>query len=131
MIDGETERMMLNWARWRAGSSMGVAMTGAYENAVRDAWDVPMPLLNGEAIEVNQAVDRLEEHLRQAIVEYWFVSAGNASEKARMCGCSKMALYRRLDQAHRFVHAYRRELKARSERARKALSHSHGQISER
>lgn len=126
-IDDETARLMNNWAQWRAGASVGLAMSGAYDAAIRDTFDTPMPLLNGEALEVNQAVERLEAPLATAVTEYWCYS-GNAVEKARRCGCALATLYRRLDQAHAGVHAYRRELLARVERMRKALSRSHSQI---
>lgn len=120
-IDAETTRLMTNWAQWRAGASVALAMSGAYDAAVRDTYDTPMPLLNGEALEVNQAVEGLEASLAKAVTEFWCYS-GNAAEKARRCGCALGTLYRRLDQAHAGVHAYRRELVARAQRIRKALS---------
>lgn len=123
-IDSETYRLMLNWAQWRSGASISVAISGAYDAALKDTYDTPMPLLNGEALEVNQAVERLEAHQSEAVIEFWCFS-GNADEHARRLGVTKVTLYRRLDHAHRFIHAFRREQQARAERARAALSHSH------
>lgn len=126
-IDDETTRLMLNWAQWRTGASVSMAMSGCYTGmAAGDSYDTPMPLLNGEAIEVNQAVERLEPHQGKAVTEFWCYS-GNPYEKAARLGCSPAAMYRRLEQAHAFVHAYRRELRAKAERARKALSQSHSE----
>ena len=129
-IEAETERLMLNWAQWRHGGSIRMAMSGAYDGMPRDPWDQPIPLMNGEAVDVQGAVDRLEQHQRVATEEFW-LRTGNARDKARRCGCAnERTLYRRLEQAHAFIRAYLNELRARAERTRKVLLHRKGKISE-
>ena len=124
-IDSETSRLMQNWALWQSGASISCAVSGAYDAALKDAYDTPMPLINGEAIEVNQAVEAMAPHLAKAVREYWCKPA-SAHVVAMSCSCSIAALYRRLDQAHARVHDHRRVLKDRAARVRSALSHSHG-----
>lgn len=120
-VDTETYRLMENWARWRAGCSIGMAVSSAYSQQIKDAYDTPLPLMNGDAIEVNQAVDRLELHLQRAVVEFWCWS-GQTQDKALRAGCGSVAtLYRRLDQAHAFVHAFRREQRRSSERLKQSV----------
>lgn len=119
-VDAETYRLMENWARWRAGSPIGMAVSSAYSQQIKDAYDTPLPLMNGDAIEVNQAIERIEEHLQRAVLEYWCWS-GVTQDKALRAGCGSVAtLYRRLDQAHASIHAYRRELRRTSERLNRA-----------
>lgn len=121
-LDAETTRVMENWAGWRRGDSIGAAVSSAYRD-VRDAYDMPLPLINGEAVDVQKAIDRLEPHQAKAVEEFW-VRRGQLHQIVRACGCSKAALYRRLDQAHRFIHAFLAELKTRAERLRKERAHS-------
>ncbi len=128
-LDPEMTRLMLNWTQWRCGGSIRMAMSGAYDGMPRDPWDEPIPLMNGEAVDVEAAVERLEEHIRKATEEFW-LRTGNARDKAKRCGCSEAALYRRLDQAHAFVRAYLNELRARGQRAKQALLHRKGKIFE-
>lgn len=120
-VDAETYRLMENWARWRAGCSMAIAVSSAYSQQAKDAYDTPLPLMNGDAVEVNQAVDRLEAHLQRAVTEFWCWSGVN-QDKALRAGCGSVAtLYRRLDQAHAFIHAYRHELRRASARMRAGI----------
>lgn len=120
-IDTETYRLMENWARWRAGCGIALAVSGAYSQQAKDAYDTPLPLMNGDAVEVNQAVDRLELHLQKAVIEYWCWS-GSFQEKVLRSGCgSERTMYRRLDQAHAFVHAFRREQRRASERLKQGV----------
>jgi hypothetical protein len=126
-IDADTERMMVNWALWRSGSLTGVAVSGAYELEARGRYEeTPMPLINGEACEVDQAVARLDAPLKLAVEEYW-LRTGPVVDKARRCGCEAKTLYRRLDRAHESIKAFREERQRASERARAELSHSHDQ----
>lgn len=124
-IDAETNRLMQNWALWRSGSLTGVPSSGAYELEGRGSRaELPMPLINGDAVEIDQAVGQLDAPLKLAVEEYW-LRAGSIEEKARRCGCEARTLYRRLDRAHAGIHANRRAKREASERQRKARSHSH------
>lgn len=126
-IDAETERMMLNWAMWRSGSLTGVAVTGAYELEARGRREeTPIPLINGEACEVDEEVQLLDAALKMALEEYW-LRTGPLVDKARRCGCGLATLYRRLERAHFRINSELRRKRQQNERQRQALSHSHSQ----
>lgn len=124
-IDAETERVMRNWAMWRAGSLTGVPVSGAYDlEAPGHRGDTAIPLINGEAVEVEQAVQAIDEQLRTVLEEYWLKS-GPIEMKARRCACCVATLYRRLDRAHAAIKAHRAELRKSAERKRQAYARSH------
>lgn len=124
-IDTETQRLMTNWARWRLGMSIRIAMTAAYSLEGRGPRaDVAMPLFDGEAVEVNQAVDLMAEELRQAVVEYWLKSEP-VERKAARCLCTVRRFYKRLDRAHAVVREHRRQLHDKGARIRRALAENH------
>ena len=126
-IDTETERMMNNWALWRSGSMTGCAVSGAYELEARGRHgDTPMPLINGEAVEIDQAVQLLDYTQRSAVEEFW-LRTGPVVDKARRCGCAVAALYRRLERAHQAIRAHRQQLLERAQRIRDAYAHSHSE----
>ena len=103
-IAAETERMMRNWARWKTGAPIGVSSSSAYELEGRGRREeVSIPLLNGEAIDVDKAVHDLPGWLHEAVWQYW-IRGGSVEEKARRCHCAVKTLYRRLDEAHGRIH---------------------------
>lgn len=103
--EAETRRLMLNWAQWKSGASISVAVSQAWRLEARGRRaDAAIPLLNGEAAEVDAAVDALPSELHQAVVEYW-CKRGNVEKKARACHCSVATFYRRLAEAHSRIRA--------------------------
>lgn len=63
---------MQNWARWKSGAPIGVAISGAYDLEAPGRRDVgSMPLLNGEAADVDQAVSALPPELYDVITVHW------------------------------------------------------------
>lgn len=108
-IDVETQRRMENWARWRAdkGSSAGfIGMTNAYELEGRGRRaEMSIPLLNGEAMAVDQAVARLPHELKP-VVEWYWLEKGTSRQKAAKCRCSPATFYSRLRQAHLRIAAH-------------------------
>jgi len=120
-IDADTTRMMTNWARWRDGGGMSsCAITAAYDLEARGRREeVSMPLINGEALDVDGAVKALDAELQEAVVQWW-VKQGNAEKKAAACGCVVKTLYNRLDQAHRRIHSHLSHLREQGRRAREA-----------
>lgn len=118
-IDADTTRMMTNWARWRDGSGMGgCAITAAYDLEARGRREeVSVPLINGEAVDVDGAVGLLRPELKQAVVQWW-CKGGTIERKAKVCGCWPKTLYNRIEEAHRQIHAHLRDLRERGRQAR-------------
>jgi hypothetical protein len=118
-IDAEITRLMTNWARWKlGGAAIGVAMSGAYDLEApgrREA--VSMPLLNGEAADVERAVMDLPGELFHVVEQFW-LKRGSIQHKAKRCGCAIATLYRRLDDAHERIQLYLKALRQRSQHAR-------------
>lgn len=120
--DADTHRMMTNWARWKTGAPIGLAVSGAYELEARGRREeASIPLLNGEASDVDQAIDLLPEPLRLVVAEYW-LRKGTIREKLRRCRCGSETFYRRLHHSHDRIRAHLRSLRDRGLRARKALA---------
>lgn len=119
-IDEETHRLMSNWAAWQSGASISLALSGAYALEARGRRaEMCMPLLNGEALDVDRAVEQLDLSLHQVIREQW-LRGGTAVQKARACRCHVDTFYKRLDVAHAHIRSYlaERERAAQLQRAR-------------
>lgn len=122
-IDAETYRLMENWARWRivGGGLDGMPLSGAYAlEAPGRREEVSIPLLNGEAIDVDHVVRELLPELKTVVHEYWCRVGGDAV-KARKCGCSLSTFRRRLDEAHSRIRVCLDEKHARNRRTAEAL----------
>lgn len=105
-IAAETSRMMRNWARWKTGAPIGLAVSSAYQLEGRGRREeAPIPLLNGEALDVDKAVHDLPGELYHVVEQYW-LKRGTMRDRARRCHCSEATFYRRLDDAHSRVHIY-------------------------
>lgn len=113
-IDADTQRMMLNWARWRSGVLIGLPISGAYDlEAPGLREEVSMPLLNGEAMDVDEAVKQLHHELHAVLCEYWLRN-GSATQKARKCRCAVGTFYRRLEHAHSRIRIHMDSVRERS-----------------
>lgn len=109
---------MTNWALWKSGASIRMAVTAAWgleAKGRREAASVP--LLNGEAADVDSAVDALPPELHDVIVEHW-LKKGTAEKHARSCRCEIRTYYRRLEHAHERIRALMRAKRDQAERAR-------------
>jgi DNA-directed RNA polymerase specialized sigma24 family protein len=113
--------MMLNWARWtHDGASIDVAMSGAYTLEARGTRaDASMPLLNGEALDVDKAVRALKAELLAVVKEHW-LRKGSARQKAKKCRCAIATFYRRLDEAHARIRVHLDDMRERGRRAGEA-----------
>jgi DNA-directed RNA polymerase specialized sigma24 family protein len=121
-IDWESRRIMLNWAQWKSGSPIGLASSNAYELEARGRHEeTPIPLLNGEALDVDKAISELPPELSVAVAEYW-LRKGTIREKLRRLRCAAETFYRRLDQAHRRVREHLQRLRDIGVRKRAALA---------
>lgn len=115
-IDADTERLMLNWARWRSGTLIGTPISGAYDlEAPGRREEASIPLLNGEAVDVEEAVRQLPHELHAVVCEYWLYS-GSAGKKAKKCRCALRTFWLRLERAHSRIRIH---LDSVRERARK------------
>lgn len=111
--DAETHRMMTNWARWKTGAPIGLAVSSAYELEARGRREeMSIPLLNGEALDVDQGVDLLPKQVSLVVAEYW-LRQGTIRQKLHRCRCSSKTFYLRLRQAHQRIHAHLRALRSR------------------
>lgn len=119
-IDAETDRLMNNWARWRDGGGVSCSVTAAYDLEARGRREeVSMPLINGEAVDVDAAVEDLQPQLKQVVIEFW-TKPGTVRNKANRCGSAVDAFYRKLEDAHYRIRAFMSDRRAQSELRRKA-----------
>lgn len=123
-VDAETERLMQNWARWRAGARMSVAISRAYNLEAAGRYDeTPMPPIDGEAILVDAVVEALPDGIKLVLVEYW-VRGGRFEQKVARCRCTVSTFYRRLEDGNARVRRgleERRQHYAALQAARRAL----------
>lgn len=133
-IEDETQRRMINWVRWKTGAPIGLAVSSAYAlEAPGRREETSIPLLNGEAMDVDVAVEVLPLELKLAIDEYW-LRKGTIRQKLHRCRCGAKVFYLRLDQAHGRIRQHLQVLKNRGRRlaalhARAAPIDSNGGIS--
>ena len=129
--EAETARLMNNWAHWKAGVSISVAVSSAFNLEARGRREaVSVPLLNGEAADVDAAVDALPRELHQVVVMHWLgettdhrgkprkMRAATIEQRAQACSCAVATYYRRLEHAHARIRALMRGKRAQAERAR-------------
>lgn len=137
----EIQRLMTNWARWKAGAGLSSPVSQAWTLEAKGMRaGTAMPLTNGEAVDVDAAVDALWAPLREAVNVHWREDmavatredqAGGAGrgrrarqrslgveQRAKACGCEVRTYYRRLDQAHERILAFLAARRAEAERAR-------------
>lgn len=129
----ETERLMRNWARWRSGVPIGLAVSGAYDlEAPGRREETPIPLLNGEAVDVEEGVQALPTELKLVVYvhwldrdlqEKWIGGKATTDRRARRCRCAVATYYRRLGHAHARIHLHLDHLRDRRRRIALVLGH--------
>lgn len=97
MLNEDVERMLNNWALWRVGggpNGVGYATTDySLEGRGRRA-ELAMPVINGEAIDVDNLVERLPFEQRQALhARYLGELLRDAEAVARKAGIRIPASY--------------------------------------
>jgi DNA-directed RNA polymerase specialized sigma24 family protein len=118
---------MTNWARWKSGVSIGVAVSSAFDLEARGRREAAsIPLLNGEASDVDSAVDALPRELHDVVIEHW-LKKGTVEKHARSCRCGVTTYYQRLSHAHERIRALMRGKRDQAERAR-ALYRARGSL---
>lgn len=116
------EWRLLNWARWKAGRSIGYAASNP-DNAgmPRDPWaETPIPTSDCEASETDDAIDAVLSEEQQRTVYVVYLGPGTGEDALRHLGCSKSALHDRIGAAHRkLAHHFAEAVeRARNERER-------------
>ena len=99
----EYERRMQNWRLWRLSErrSIGGSPYPVYNLTPRPPrGENIMPILAGEALETDSAVQALPTSLRRA-VEIWFLTSGSVNEKRKMARCRRERLFEMLEEARR------------------------------
>jgi len=123
MINDDIERRLRNWADWhysgRSATGGGAAISSIYKAGPRGrrAGSI-MPVINGEALDTDAAVNRMPVDLRNVLrAHYLRVSPSgrwlgtlSAGRVAEAIGCARSTLASRLDLAHQ---ALRMELDRR------------------
>lgn len=132
--EAETVALMTNWALWKVSggdTAAGVGGSGIISSAYnleargrRAA--VAIPLINGDAVIVDQAVRALPAELRQVINVHWLQQIedkrgrlrpwphANTEQRARACGCQVRTYWRRLGHAHERIRALMRAKKVQA-----------------
>jgi len=120
-IDADTERLMNNWARWRDGGGLSTPITAAYGLEARGRREeVSIPLINGEAVDVDAAVEDLPEPLKHVVVEFW-CKPGTVRNKANRCGSAVDTFYRKLEDAHYRIRTFMGNRKRQADLTREAF----------
>jgi len=123
-VDSETERLMQNWARWKSGVRMSVAISSAYNLEAAGRYnETPLPPIDGDAILVDAVVEALPDGIKLVLTEYW-VRGGRFEQKVARCRCTVSTFYRRLEDGNRQVRRgieERRQHYARLQATRQAL----------
>lgn len=71
-LDEHFVRLMRNWARVAIGTSEAFSTTGAYDGIGSDCWgESGIPVLTGEAADVDAALQAIDQRYRGAVVLFW------------------------------------------------------------
>lgn len=102
--DGEIERRLLSWARWRAGMNQGglgyaridpstiAGDRGGYRESV-------IPAMDAEAAETDECIQQLDSVLRRTC-EVAYLMGGSRARQAKVLVCGESTLQKRLDTLH-------------------------------
>ena len=126
MSDDDLERRLANWAAWchsgRSATGSSGIISSIYKGGPRGrrVGNV-MPVIDGEAIETEAAVDQLPRELREALRAYYlrvspagkWLGTLSDGRVAEAIGCARSTLADRLDRAR---HRLRLELNQRRQR---------------
>lgn len=127
----EVSRMLSNWVRWKLGGasiSLAMSLQGLPSRGTRS--ETPVPLINGEAVDVDSAVEALPGPLRLVVHVHWLhelpdrqgrprrAPRAPTDQRARACRCSVRTYFRRLRHAHDRIVALMRAKKVEAARRR-------------
>lgn len=105
-------RLMRNWVRAKSGG-MGFAISGAYSGIAPDTFDGPsMPILLGEAADVDRALERVPLRERAAVMVFWQFEGRSLPWFGRRLGLDYRTAQTRIMAGHNLV---QRELRTLAE----------------
>lgn len=79
-------RRMMNWARFKVGSSMGYASVDLKAGAAGGYREAKLPLISGEAKDTDMALQTIEVRYRRAVELFWSWQDSELVVLARRCG---------------------------------------------
>lgn len=103
--DFEYERRMNNWRLWRLSErlSFGGSPFPVYNLTPRPPrGENVIPILAGEAEEIERVVQELPVEIRRAI-EIWFLHAGSVSAKRKMLRCRRERMFEWLEHGRQRI----------------------------
>jgi hypothetical protein len=118
------ERRMRNWALWRSGGAdlMWLSLSNIYDMGPRaPRLGNVMPILQGEAEDVDEAVRSLAEELQRAVV-LWYVRQLEPERMRKALRCRRESVQERLDQAREQIVAFLEQRGRVNERRHAALA---------
>ena len=118
----EIERRLLNWARSKAGRSIGFAQSNP-DNAgmPREPFaDAPIPVTDAEANETDDAINTVLSSDQRLTVYAVYLGRGGDADRLRCLGCSRTTMHDRITVSHRLLAGHFTHLaeRRRTERAR-------------
>lgn len=120
-MDGEMDRRLSNWARWRHfredGGRCGSPSTE--DRVSGTGWDAPtvIPTSDAEAEETQAGVLTMPSVLRYA-TEVWYLSAGGVAKRCARAQCSETEMRRRVALGHRHLSQWLHDRRQAAERER-------------
>jgi hypothetical protein len=105
-FDGEMDRRLQNWARWRIrrAEGGGIATASIVERVDGAGWDAPTVITtnDAEAEETEALVLRLESVLRYA-VEVWYLNPGSVATRCKKAQASETEMRTRVARGQRLM----------------------------
>lgn len=100
-LDHHFIRLMRNWAKATSGSSNAYSMTSAYTGVMAgDGYDSAMPILQGEAMDVDVAFQAVDMPERIAVQLYWLYETRSLRWLAAKARCSHPTYAKRCIDGH-------------------------------
>lgn len=105
-------RLMRNWVRAKSGG-IGFAISGAYSGMAHDTYDGPsMPILLGEAANVDSGLERVPARERCAVMLFWQFEGRSLPWFGRRLGLDYRTAQARIIKGHELL---QRELRTLAE----------------
>jgi hypothetical protein len=117
----DLERALKNWARWVVSDKSALHSSFPTEKRVEGPrpYDAPIPIINGEAVEMDAIVEALPVRYAE-VIRVWYVQELDPVVAARRCRIQ--TVYNRLEEAWALI---RRERSARRDAAARTGAHYH------
>lgn len=99
------ETRLLNWARSKAGRSIGFAQSNPNNAGMpREPFaDAPIPVTDAEANETDDAINVVLSPDQRLTVYAVYLGRGGDADRLRHLGCSKTTMHDRIVASHRLL----------------------------